>query len=150
MDWIGAAINLIGWFIMPNHRLRATGIFLIGNIVWISWGFDRATWSIVILQGFFIFLNVRAIYMWPYPRMRFDPYVDWIKRFLPLTSSPNTWGEFAMMHLMIAIVIYWKFRVWKNSIFSSRLLQLQDGFVSQKGYPINLHLKPTFHLPRQD
>lgn len=64
MDWIGAAINVIGWYVMPKNRLAATCIFLISNIVWISWGIGHTTWSIVILQGCFVFLNIRAVLIW--------------------------------------------------------------------------------------
>jgi hypothetical protein len=64
MDWIGAAINVIGWYIMPKNRLAATCIFLIGNIFWISWGIGHSTWSIIVLQGFFVLLNIRAVLIW--------------------------------------------------------------------------------------
>lgn len=60
MDWIGAGINLVGWYLMPKNQLTAIVIFLVSNIFWISWGLSEGAWSVVIVQLCFMVLNIRA------------------------------------------------------------------------------------------
>ncbi len=89
MDWIGLIINLIGWYIVPKHNVKAVSWFLVGNIMWISWGISQNVWSIIILQGCFIFLNIRSIIIW---------------RELTI-PPPNSWKELIVTPFLFIIVI---------------------------------------------
>ena len=91
MDWIGAAINLIGWYIMPKNRLIATCIFLVSNMLWISWGIGHTTWSIVIVEVCFFYLNIRAVLIWKSPIFLFIWYV--------IKSCEICWGVFVAILL---------------------------------------------------
>lgn len=64
MDWIGVALNLTGWYLMPTRKILAIKIFLIGNVLWFTWAASREIYSIVFIQLCFAVLNVRTIRMW--------------------------------------------------------------------------------------
>ena len=91
MDWIAAAINLTGWYIMPKNKLAAACIFLMSNMIWINWAIGHTTWSIVLLQGCYVFLNIRAILIWQSPMFLFMWYV--------MQSGAICWGVFVAIFL---------------------------------------------------
>ncbi len=64
MDWIGAALNVIGLYLLANYRLPAMYVYLLSSAFFIVWGILNETWSIVSLQSVLLILNLRVIIKW--------------------------------------------------------------------------------------
>ena len=64
MDWIGAALNLIGLWLLADHRRYAMYVFLVSSIVFLVWGVLEEVWSIAALQSVLIVFNIRVIVKW--------------------------------------------------------------------------------------
>lgn len=64
MDWIGVALSLTGWYLMPKKRRIAIIVFLIAGIAWVTWSILTKTWSILFIQLCYAVLNVRTLVIW--------------------------------------------------------------------------------------
>jgi hypothetical protein len=64
MDWFGASLSLLGWFLMARHRNKALPVLLTANCAWIAWAAPLHIWSLAALQVCFIILNIRALQEW--------------------------------------------------------------------------------------
>lgn len=64
MDWIGAALNVLGLFLLADHKLKAMYVYTLSSVAFIVWGVWTQTWSIVALQSVLLILNVRVIVKW--------------------------------------------------------------------------------------
>ncbi len=64
MDWIGAALNVIGLYLLADHHLYAMYVYLLSSVSFIVWGTLNETWSIVALQSVLLILNMRVIIKW--------------------------------------------------------------------------------------
>lgn len=64
MDWIAAALNIAGLWLLPKKRLWAMDVFVLSCVLWIMWGATIRAWSIVLLQCVLLVLNVRTIIIW--------------------------------------------------------------------------------------
>lgn len=64
MDWVGAVLNIVGLFLLADHRLKAMYVYLLSSISFIVWGTLTETWSIVALQAVLLTLNLRVIIKW--------------------------------------------------------------------------------------
>jgi len=49
---------------MPKHKKEDIYIFLVGNVVWITWAIFRNISLLMVLQFFFVVLNLRILYYW--------------------------------------------------------------------------------------
>lgn len=64
MDWIGAVLNVVGLYLLANHKLKAMYVYLLSSTAFIVWGTLTETWSIVALQLILLTLNIRVIVKW--------------------------------------------------------------------------------------
>jgi hypothetical protein len=64
MDWVGAALNLLGLWLLADHRRYAARVFLLSSVVFLVWSITDQVWSIAALQSVLIVLNVRVIIKW--------------------------------------------------------------------------------------
>lgn len=64
MDWVAAAFNLLGLWLLADHGKAAIYCFLISSSVFLVWGILNKIWSIVALQSVLILLNIRVLYKW--------------------------------------------------------------------------------------
>lgn len=64
MDWIGAVLNILGLYLLADHRLCAMYVYCVSSVLFIAWGVVTHTWSIVALQSVLLVLNVRVIIKW--------------------------------------------------------------------------------------
>jgi len=64
IDWIAAALNIIGMFVLPRRRMVAMYVFLLGNVAYIAWALQQHVWSIIALQVILVALNIRTIIIW--------------------------------------------------------------------------------------
>jgi len=64
MDWLGAALNVIGLYLLPKQKYWAMGVFVATNIVFMVWAVTVQSWAILLLQVVLLILNIRTIYIW--------------------------------------------------------------------------------------
>jgi len=64
MDWIGMIFNLLAFFLMANHKILAIKLLLCGSLFWIPWAICTHTWTILIIQCFYVIFNFRTLIIW--------------------------------------------------------------------------------------
>lgn len=64
MDWIGAALNILGLWLLPKRKYAALFVFLFSNVAFMIWATTAKNYAILILQGILTVLNVRTYIIW--------------------------------------------------------------------------------------
>lgn len=64
MDWVGAALNVIGLYLLAEHRLLAMYVYAVSSVSFLVWAVLNGVWSLVALQSVLLVLNVRVIITW--------------------------------------------------------------------------------------
>lgn len=45
----------------PNRRVLGFWVFLVGNVLWVLWGWHDGAWAMVVLQFCLAGLNIRGV-----------------------------------------------------------------------------------------
>jgi hypothetical protein len=65
MEWPAMAVSLLAaWMIAsknPQQRVRAFILLIVGNLLWIGWGWGDTAWALIALNVGLMALNVRGI-----------------------------------------------------------------------------------------
>ncbi|MES2325010.1 MAG: hypothetical protein V4633_22365 [Pseudomonadota bacterium] len=66
LEWPAMAITLAAaWLIAskdPQKRIWAFGMLIVGNILWIGWGWTDAAYALIALNVGLMALNIRGIF----------------------------------------------------------------------------------------
>lgn len=60
MDWIGMSFSIIGLYYLPSNFRAGMGLFIIGNILWVTYAVPNGAWSVVAVNSIFLILNIRG------------------------------------------------------------------------------------------
>ncbi len=65
LEWPAMLISLAAaWWLgskKPEKRIFAFGLLIVGNLMWIAWGWTDGAWALIALNVGLMALNVRAI-----------------------------------------------------------------------------------------
>lgn len=65
LEWPAMGISLLAaWWMAsrkPETRIVAFWLLILGNLLWIAWGWGDGAWALIALQVGLIALNVRGI-----------------------------------------------------------------------------------------
>jgi hypothetical protein len=65
LEWPAMAISLAAAYWLgstrPKKRIVAFGMLILGNLMWIAWGWGDGAWALIALNVGLMALNVRAI-----------------------------------------------------------------------------------------
>ena len=65
LEWPAMAITLAAaWWMgstKPQKRIVAFGMLIVGNLMWIGWGWGDEAWALIALNLGLLALNIRAI-----------------------------------------------------------------------------------------
>ncbi|CUI03195.1 hypothetical protein [Massilia antarctica] len=65
LEWPAMAISLAAaWWMgskKPGKRIVAFWMLIVGNLMWIAWGWAEAAWALITLNVGLLALNVRGI-----------------------------------------------------------------------------------------
>lgn len=65
LEWPAMAVSLAAaWWLgskKPKKRIVAFCLLIVGNIMWIAWGWPEGAWALIALNVGLMGLNVRAI-----------------------------------------------------------------------------------------
>ncbi len=65
LEWPAMAVSLIAaWWLgstKPKKRILAFCLLIVGNLMWIAWGWGDGAWALIALNVGLMGLNVRAI-----------------------------------------------------------------------------------------
>ena len=65
LEWPAMAITLAAaWWMAstkPQKRIVAFGMLIVGNLMWIGWGWGDEAWALIALNAGLLALNIRAI-----------------------------------------------------------------------------------------
>jgi hypothetical protein len=65
LEWPAMAISLAAaWWLgskRPEKRIFAFSLLIVGNLMWIAWGWGDGAWALIALNAGLLALNVRAI-----------------------------------------------------------------------------------------
>ena len=65
LEWPAMAITLAAaWWMgstKPQKRIIAFGMLIVGNLMWIGWGWGDEAWALIALNLGLLALNIRAI-----------------------------------------------------------------------------------------
>ncbi|MDQ1811769.1 hypothetical protein RBA41_00475 [Massilia sp. CCM 9210] len=65
LEWPAMAISLAAaWWMgskKPGKRIVAFSMLIVGNLMWIAWGWGEAAWALIALNVGLLALNVRGI-----------------------------------------------------------------------------------------
>ena len=66
LDWPAMAISLAAaWWMgstKAKKRIVAFLLLIVGNLMWIAWGYGESAWALIALNVGLMALNVRAIF----------------------------------------------------------------------------------------
>jgi hypothetical protein len=66
LEWPAMAISLAAAYLLasqkPEKRVVAFWLLIIGNVMWIAWGWGEAAWALIALNVGLMVLNVRGIF----------------------------------------------------------------------------------------
>ena len=66
LEWPAMAISLAAAYLLasqkPEKRMRAFILLIIGNVMWIAWGWGEDAWALIALNAGLMALNVRGIF----------------------------------------------------------------------------------------
>jgi hypothetical protein len=65
LEWPAMAISLAAAFYLgskkPSKRILAFWLLIVGNVLWIAWGWGESAWALIALNVGLMALNVRGI-----------------------------------------------------------------------------------------
>ena len=65
MQWPAMLATLLSaWLVASQSKLnRKIGfwVFIVSNILWVIWGFDKQAYALIVMQAGLLILNVRGI-----------------------------------------------------------------------------------------
>ena len=65
LEWPAMAVSLLAaWWMAsqkPEKRILAFWLLILGNLLWIAWGWRDGAWALIALQVGLILLNARGI-----------------------------------------------------------------------------------------
>lgn len=66
LEWPAMAISLAAAYLLasqrPEKRVVAFWLLIIGNVMWIAWGWGEDAWALIALNAGLMALNVRGIF----------------------------------------------------------------------------------------
>jgi hypothetical protein len=66
LEWPAMAISLAAAYLLasqnPEKRVIAFWLLIVGNVMWIAWGWSEAAWALIALNAGLMALNVRGIF----------------------------------------------------------------------------------------
>ena len=66
LEWPAMAISLAAAYLLasqkPEKRVIAFWLLIIGNVMWIAWGWGEDAWALIALNAGLMALNVRGIF----------------------------------------------------------------------------------------
>ena len=66
LEWPAMAISLAAAYLLasqkPEKRVIAFWLLIVGNIMWIAWGWGEDAWALIALNVGLMALNVRGIF----------------------------------------------------------------------------------------
>ena len=68
MDIAAAILELVGAWLVGNKDRRGFLVFIAGNVLWFTIGWDRALWGLVGIGVAFAAINVRNFNRWGHAR----------------------------------------------------------------------------------
>ena len=63
-DWIGLILNISGCIGNAHHKIWCWPVWLLGNIVWISYWIPRGEWAAAFMAMIYFGLNVYGFFNW--------------------------------------------------------------------------------------
>ena len=71
LEWPAMAISLAAAYLLasqkPEKRMVAFGLLIVGNVMWIAWGWGEEAWALIALNVGLMALNVRGIFKNEHP-----------------------------------------------------------------------------------
>lgn len=64
MDWVAAALTLIGLWLVGSKNIYGFVVGMVSNMAWIGWGYGVGAWSVIAINAALFVLNIRAVYLW--------------------------------------------------------------------------------------
>ena len=65
LEWPAMAVTLAAaWWMgskKPKKRILAFGLLIVGNLMWIGWGWGDEAWALIALNVGLLALNIRGI-----------------------------------------------------------------------------------------
>lgn len=65
LEWPAMAISLVAAWLMasrqPEKRIIAFWLLILGNVLWIAWGWGDQAWALIALNAGLLALNGRGI-----------------------------------------------------------------------------------------
>jgi hypothetical protein len=65
LQWPAMAVTLYAAFLIgskrPNRRVFGFLMFILSNVLWITWGWHDEAWALITLQGALMAMNIRGI-----------------------------------------------------------------------------------------
>lgn len=66
LEWPAMAISLAAAYLLasqkPEKRIIAFWLLIVGNVMWIAWGWGEDAWALIALNLGLMVLNVRGIF----------------------------------------------------------------------------------------
>jgi hypothetical protein len=66
LEWPAMAISLAAAYLLasqkPEKRIVAFWLLIVGNVMWIAWGWGESAWALIALNVGLMVLNVRGIF----------------------------------------------------------------------------------------
>ncbi|MGZ8287571.1 MAG: hypothetical protein ACXW2U_14300 [Telluria sp.] len=66
LEWPAMAISLAAAYLLasqrPEKRVVAFWLLIVGNVMWIAWGWGEDAWALIALNAGLMVLNVRGIF----------------------------------------------------------------------------------------
>jgi len=64
IEWVATALSIIGVLLVNLQNLNGLYIWIVANVLWISFAWKHKHWGLLVLAGSYLIINIIGLINW--------------------------------------------------------------------------------------